>query len=192
MLKRVAQVVSAAVVLSLAVAGAASAGGCGAGECYEKVHAPDVYQTVAHPVVVAPARTEVVHTPAVYGSVARQVEVAPARAWHSVTPALYGTRQREVVVQPGGWRWQHTVDRHGRERLCKVYVAPVTSTVTEKVLLEPARRVTHVAPAVYREEHRTVVLKAAESHVVHHPAVVGVRHRDVLVRRGGWHWQRTW
>jgi hypothetical protein len=170
----------------------ALAGGCVHEECYAKVRAPDVYRTVLEPVVVRPARTEIVTTPAVYGAIARQVEVVPARAWHSVAPAVYGTVEREVVVKPGGWRWQRSVDRHGRETMCKVYVAPETRTVTATVLVEPARRITHVTPAVYREEYRTVLLKPAETHRLYHPAVFTYRSRDVLVRRGGWRWERTW
>jgi hypothetical protein len=68
----------------------------------------------------------------------------------------------------------------------------VTTTVTEKVLVEPARRVTHVTPAVYAAQHRTIVLQPAAQHKVHHPAVVSYRHHDVLVKRGGWQWQRSW
>lgn len=167
----------------------AAAGGCHTAACYEKVRTPDVYATVARPVVVVPARSEVVHTPAVYGSVVRQVEVAPARAWHSYSPPVYSSVARTVVVSPGGFRWQHTVDRHGRERLCKVYVAPVTRTVQQTVLVKPAERHTHVAPALYKTVHQPVVVRPTSVHTVHHPAVVDYRREKVLVRPGGYRWQ---
>ena len=194
MVQRFLKIAAALAALPVAVAASAAfAGGCGAhGECYDRVRTPDVYATVARPVVVAPARTEVYHSPAVYGTVARTVEVAPARAYSSTTPAVYGTVNKEIVVAPGGYRWQHTVDRSGRERLCKVATPAVTRTVKERVLLQPAQRVTHVTPAVHKDVHRTVVLKEAATHTVHRPALVGYQHQSVLVKRGGSHWQRSW
>ena len=185
---------------------AASAGGCaGHAECYAKVQSPDVYETVARPVVVAPARTEYVHspavvgyrpeatvvrpghvsvhhTPAVYGTIARQVEVAPARAYYSHTPAVYGTQHRDVVVQPGGWRWERKIDRHGRETMCKVAVPAVTRTIAERVLVSPGHRQLHVTPAVTRDVHRTVVVREAEAHKVYHPAIYGWAHRAIVVK----------
>lgn len=162
------------------------------GECYEKVRTPDVYATLARPVVVAPARSHVVHSPEVLGTIARSVEVAPARAYTSYSAPVYGTVARDVVVAPGGYRWERRSGRSGREEMCKVYVPPVTRTVHEPVLVEPARRVVHVTPAVRREVHRTVVLQPAARHVVHTPAVVAYERQDVLVQKGGTRWARTW
>lgn len=176
----------------LLLAPAAAHAGCWHQECYEKVRTPDVYARVVQPVVVAPARVDVYRTPAVYGAVAREVEVAPARAWTSYTPAVYGTVSREVVVSQAGWRWQRTVDWRGRERMCRVAVPAVTRRVHERVLLEPGRRVTHVAPAITRTVYRDVLVEPAHTHRVWRPALVGYAHRNVLVRRGGHHWQRSW
>jgi hypothetical protein len=163
--------------------------GCHRPTCYEKVRTPDAYATVVRPTVIAPAHTDVVRTPAVRATVARQVEVAPARAWHSYSPAVYGTVERTVVVKPGGYHWQHTVDRHGRERLCKVYVAPVRRVVHQTVLLKAAERRTHVAPAVHATVHRPVIVRPATVQTTHHPAVIGYRTEQVLVRPGGHRWQ---
>lgn len=191
MLKSVLCSAMLAALPAIALAAPAAAG-CHHGECYEKVHTPAVYATVARPVVVAPARSEMHYSPAVYGTVAREVEVAPARAWHSYTPAVYGTVQREVVVAPGGYGWQRSVDWHGRERICKVYRPAVTQRVAERVMIAPPQRVTHVSPAVYATVHRPVVLQEARAYRVYRPAVVAYERRDVLVRRGGHHWHRSW
>ncbi|MDX2155719.1 MAG: hypothetical protein SFW09_04335 [Hyphomicrobiaceae bacterium] len=227
--------ISAAALAAFA-ASPAMAGGCGRHvECYEKVRSPGIYATVARPVVVVPARQEVVTTPAVvmdrpervvvaagrttvvttpavYGTMHRSVEVAPARAHATWLPGVYATRHRTIVVAPGGIRWQRKVDRHGRETMCKVHVAPVTRSVAEKVLIEPPRRVVHVTPAVYAHQTRTVLVREAARHHIHRPTVyawssrpvvvappqrhvvtrplvLGVRHEQVLVRRGGMHWQ---
>lgn len=186
-----------AVVLNTALgAGPALAGGCrhASAECYEKVKTPDVYATVARPVVVAPARQEVVvtppividrlekveiaparyavhHTPAVTAIVHRPVEVAPARAHVSWTPAVYATRHRDVVVSPGTVRWERKRDRHGRETMCKVRTSPVIRTVAEKVMIAPPRRAVHVSPAVYAHESRTVLVREARRHTVYQPAL---------------------
>ena len=161
------------------------------GECYEKVRTPDVYATVARPVVVQPARIEVVHSPAVYGTLARTVEVAPARAYTSHTAPVYATVARDVVVAPSGYRWERKRGRFGREELCKVYVPAVTRRVQEQVLVEPSRRVVYLTPAVRREVQRTVVMQPAARHVVHSPGVVVYERENVLVQRGSIHWQRS-
>lgn len=175
-------------------ADAVLAGGCGPqrSECYERVRTPDVYATVARPVVERPGYWTTHRSPATYGTIRRRVQVAPARAYHTYSEPIYTTVARQVVVAPGGYRWERTVDRHGRERICKVAVPAQTRIVHERVLVEPGRRVTHVVPAVYRDVARTVVLREAQSHRVYHEPVIGVRHRQVLVRRGGTHWQRSW
>ena len=190
MFQRLVPVAAALAALPLVISLPATAG-CH-GECYEKVRTPDVYQTVAKAYVVEPARTSVVHTPAVYGAVRQTVEVAPARAYHSYTAPVYGTVNREVVVGGGGYAWQRTVDAFGRERMCKVYVPPVTRTVSERVLVQPSERVTHVVPAVHKEVIRPVVVQPASTHRVHHPAVYGYNTYNVLVQRGGYHWARSW
>lgn len=191
---RVSSVLAAFAAFAMLTANAALAGGCGhdRGECYERVRTPDVYATVAEPVVVRPAYSEIYRSPAILGTVSRRVEVAPARAYHTYSSPVYATMARRVIVAPGGYRWQRTVDRDGRERLCKVAVPAIVRTVHERVLIEPGRRVTHVVPALYRDVARTIVLRDARARRVQHPAIVGVRHRQALVHRGHAHWQRSW
>ncbi len=117
-----------------------------ASECYQKVATPDVYQTVARRVVVQPARSEVVYTPAVmgsrtqrvqtspgsvraehvpaqYGHVEKSVMVRPASVSYATIPASYRNEHHSVVVKLASWQWQRSVDRHGRETMCKVHRA---------------------------------------------------------------------
>lgn len=196
----------AAALAAAVLAYPAAAGGClhRSAECYEKVKAPDVYRTVAKPVVVAPGRTEVVsrpavvvdrpervelvpasasvvHTPAVYGTVHRTVEVAPARAHVAWTPAVYATRHRDVVVSPGIVRWERRIDAHSRETMCKVSTPAVTRTIAEKVLVAPPRRRVHVTPAVHRDVAQTIVVREAATRTVLHPAVYAWRSRPVVI-----------
>lgn len=199
-------VLSASLAMALG-ANPALAGGCrhASAECYQKVKTPDVYATVARPVVLAPARHEVVvsppvvvdrlekveiqparfavhHTPAVKALVHRPVEVAPARAHVSWSPAVYATRHRHVVVSPGAVRWERKRDRHGRETLCKVHTPAVTRTVAEKVMIAPPRRAVHVTPAVYANETRTVVVRQVSRHTVYQPALYAWHNRPVIAR----------
>ena len=206
-------------------------------ECYEKVHAPDVYATIERPVVVAPARREHVyepalvldrphrvevipqaivtqHVPAVYSTVVRSRLVRPAQAAYVYHPAIVGRVHRTVVTDPGSVRWSRTIGHDGRERLCKVHVAPTTRTVVRDVVVSPARRVAvmtpaiyhdvavpvlvspprtrHiVAPAVYAVQNRPVVLKPAAVRIIDHPPVLGVERQRVRVSTGGHVWQRT-
>ena len=184
---------------------AALAGGCGAAECYERVRTPDVYQTVARPVVIASARHVVVsspavighqvnrveltpgswhahHQPALYGSRVRQVQVAPARVHYASTAPVYRTEHQTVVVAPGGYRWEHRRDRFGHDRLCKVHTAPVTRTVARQVLVAPAGRVAHVTPAAYRFVEQPVLLQAARTRHTYQPGVHDFVSHHVVVR----------
>lgn len=240
MLRNAATAAAACAGLMLA-AGTAQAfdRGCGghAVACYEKVRTPDVYATVARKVVVRPASREVVETPAIYGRRASRVVVDPARVHAVREPALYTTRLKRVLIRParvsyeqvpatvrtvrervqvsdGGYRWEHRRSLFGRERLCKVRGRPVYKTVTREVVVRPAERIRHVAPAVYehvperilvREArtrkvytpavtaivHKNVLLKPAERHVIHRPAIVGTEHERVRVREGGYAWRAT-
>ena len=232
----------AALLGLVAATSTGNAFGCGhansaAAECYEKVVTPDEYRTVARPVVVQPARREVIHVPAVrgvhteriqvsagsvtaehvpaqYGQIARHVVVTPASVAYTSVPAIYRTEHHTVVIKPAGWHWQRSVDRHGRETLCKVLVPAVTQAVARQVLVAPARQVAHAVPAVYqtvsqsvqiapaRIRHvvnpatyaivdRPVVIRPASQQVVHHPAVMSVAQSQELVRRGNTSWQPT-
>lgn len=205
-------------------------------ECYEKVRKPDVYATVERPVVVAPGRREVIHTPAVieprpyrvgpaysirtehvpavYSTVMRRQLVQPASVSYVHQPAVVQRVHQTVVAHPGGVRWERQVDRHGVERMCKIHVPAVTSTVARDVVVSPARRVAVETPAVYHEvavpvlvspartrhvsvpapyavAYRPTVLKAASIVVVDHPPVIGVERQRVLVQSGGSTWQRS-
>jgi hypothetical protein len=218
------------------LSGPASAGGCrDNAECYEKVKAPDVYATVARPVVVQPGYQQTVHTPAVvgartqkievqpgawsahhkpaeYGSYTKSVMVQPARVSHTHVPARYATVHETVVVRAAGYRWERSVDRHGRETMCKVAVPAETRTVARQVQVSAAQTVAHTTPAVYKTVTQPVllspaktvhaytppvhdyvshpvVLRPAQTHVVNHPPVMGVAHSQVLVREGGSRWQ---
>ncbi len=217
--------------------------GCGgreparAVECYEKVRRPDVYAIEERPVVVERARREQVFVPAVVEPRPYRVEVAPARVYAGHVPAVYATvlksrlveparttyvtepavverRQVHVMTHAGGVRWERSVGHDGRERLCKVEVAPQYRSVARDVVVAPTRRVAVHTPAVYRAvpvsvemspahtrllrqlpayvvETRPTVLRPAEVHIVDHPPVVALERQRVRVQSGSTAWQRT-
>ncbi len=195
-----------AVVMAVPMlATAAAAGGCGAVECYAKVKHPDVYQTVARPVVLAPARQDVVttpamighqvnrvevmpgrwhahHEPAMYGTRAKVVQVAPAKVHYSVTAPVYQTVHQNVVVQPGSYRWEHKHGLFGHDKLCKVYTPAVTQTVARTVMVAPAQKVAHVTPASYRTVTQPVLLRPAATRHVYQPPVHDFVSTPVVVR----------
>ena len=131
--------------------------GCQHVECYRQVRQPDVYASVARPVVVEPGYTEVVrhgpviynrsarveavpgrfhvqHVPAMYGSYTRTVMVSPARTIYEHQPAVRKVVHQKVIIRPASYRWENTVDRHGRVTRCKVVVPAVTRTVAREVV----------------------------------------------------------
>jgi hypothetical protein len=64
----------------------------------------------------------------------------------------------------------------------------VYKTVSQPLLIAPAKvRHTYVPPRHAWVDHPMVV-RPATQRVIHHPAVIGTRHEDVLVRRGGSAW----
>jgi hypothetical protein len=69
-----------------------------------KVQTAPVTRTVAHNVVVAPARRVAHVTPAVYETVERSVVVRPASVQHVYQPPVHGYVNRQVVVQPATQR----------------------------------------------------------------------------------------
>jgi hypothetical protein len=204
-------------------------------KCYQKVHTPAVYSTVAHPVVVEPARHQIVHMPAVvgtrtqrielhpgawtshhrpaeYGQYTKSVVVHPARVSHTYVPARTTTVFDHVVVRKAATRWEHSVDRHGRETKCKVHIPAETRRVARQVEISPAHTVAHSVPAVYKTVTQPVlvspaktvhsysppvhdyvahpvVLRPASSRVVIHPPVIGVAHKRELILEGGTKWQ---
>lgn len=84
-----------------------------------KVQTPAVVKTVAHDVVVAPARRIAHDTPAVYGTVQRPVVIQHASVSRSYQAPLYTNVVRPIVVQPATQR----VINH----------APVVGVVHERV-----------------------------------------------------------
>jgi hypothetical protein len=213
-----------------------SRAGCDA-DCYQKVRQPDVYGTIQRPAVVEPARSETVHqpaaiairpqrievipgqwhgtrTPAIYGSMQKHVLAKPAKVTYSHVPAVYKTVHEEVQVRPAAIKWSRSHDRFGHETMCKVPVAGETRTVARKVLVQPAQRIAHTTPAVFRSVttpvlmapakvrhtyqppvHQWVanahVIRPAMLHTVTHPAVIGSVDHTVLVKKGGYRWQRS-
>ena len=208
--------------------------GCRSAECYERVRRPDVYATVARPVVIAPGHVDVVrhppvvienvrrietvpgqfhvqHSPAMYGSYTRTVMVSPARTVHQHVPAVRQIVHRHEIVRAASYRWERTVDAHGRVTMCKVGVPQVTRTVAREVVVAPAQTVALVVPAQYRQISQPMLVAPARRHftyqppayayvsepmvvrpatqsVIHHPPVMGVQHQEVLVQRGGYGW----
>jgi hypothetical protein len=140
--------------------------------------------------------------------------VAPARVSYEDAPAVYKTVHETVVVKPAGVTWQRKHDWHGRETMCKVHTPAVTQTVAKQVMVSPPSRIAHQTPAVYEHQTRKVLAQAASTRhvyeppvhqwvaqpyvarpasqrVVHTPALVAMQHRQVLVREGGYAWQRS-
>lgn len=129
-----------------------------------------------------PGQWHVQRTPAVYGSRAERVLVQEATVTYDHVPAVTRSVERTVVVRPGGVKWEHRRGLFGREKLCKVQTPPVTRTVTEQVVVAPARRVAHQTPAVYRTVNRPVLIqRASVSRVYEAPMYANVV-RPVVVR----------
>lgn len=225
----------AAIGLTPAI-GTAQAGdrGCRTVACFERVRQPDLYKTVHRPVVVAPGYTEVVrnapvvmdrvrrvevvpgqfnvtHAPAVYGSYSRAVMVAPARHVQQHVPAAHQTVHSQVVVRRASFKWQRTVDAHGRITMCKVEVPAMTRTVARTVQVSPAMTVMRTIPARYTQVQAPVLLQPARTQytyqpamhayvsepmvirpatqtVIQHPPVIAMQRHEVLARRGGHAW----
>lgn len=177
----------------------------------EVVHEPAIVTTRQQRIETQPGYWVAEKVPAQVGSVTKAVMVRPATVHHETIPAEYRTVHETVVVRPAGWRWEYSVDRFGRETKCKVEVPAVTRTIARRVMVAPARTVVHTNPAVYKTVTRPLliapakvrhtyvpprhawvehpmVIKPATQRVIHHPAVVGVVHEDVVVRRGGAAW----
>ncbi len=212
----------------------ASDHGCRSVECYRQVKRPDVYATVARPVVLEPGRTEVIrhapvvmdrvrrieaipgrfnvqHVPAMYGSYTKTVMVSPARTIHEHVPAVRKVVHQHEVVRAASYRWERTVDAHGRVTKCKVMTPAVTRTVAREVVVAPAQTVARVIPAQYRQVSQPMLLapartvqsyqppvysyvsepmmiRPATKQVIQYPPVIGMQHRHVLVQRGGYGW----
>lgn len=212
-------------------------GGCSgqAVACYDKVRVPDVYATetrsvllrpayrtivptpplirnYAVPVVMRPGRWHTVVAPPVYGMQRERVVVAPAQRVYEEVPAVTRRVTRTVVV-PASVRWERTRFL-GRERLYKIATPATRRTVEREIVVSPARRITHVRPAVYGLVERPVVVRPPMARQVYeppvhgyinrsvvvrpaglvafsHPPVVGVTREHVLIRPGGYAWVRS-
>jgi hypothetical protein len=70
----------------------------------------------------------------------------------------------------------------------KVASPPLYETVTEPVLIEPARVVAHAVPAQYEQVTRQVVVRPARVVAHHTPAVTQTVAEQVLVQPGGRVW----
>jgi hypothetical protein len=188
-LSRIALGLTGALVLAGAAVGPAQAGGrCSGSSCYELVHRPAVFDTVAETVVVAPARTVARHIPAVTDVVHEQVVVRPARTVAHRIPAEYGTVAEKVLVAPAGKVWTVRVDHHGRHVGCWVDV-PAKYAIRHRTVLVREAAITHeTIPAIVQTRQRVVVVEPART--VHEtiPAKTRVVHRQVMIEpaSSGW------
>lgn len=173
--------------------------------CYEKVRRPDVYATVARPVVVEPARREIVHEQAVIQNRPYRVAVVPPR-WHAVAerarymtvmrrelvrpatvryvqqPAVVARVTETVATRPAGLVWRHAYSRDGAERMCAERIPARTATVTHSVVVAPARRVAVETPAVYHEVARPVLVAPARVRHVYDPGLYAVVPHPVVLK----------
>ncbi len=76
-------------------------------------------------------------------------------------------------------------------RRVPVYSPAVYRRVHEPVLLRPAMKRRVVSPALVAWRERHVVVEPSRRVVVDHPPVVAKKRCKVLVRRGGYAWQRA-
>lgn len=202
----------AVATVAVGLAGPVAAyGGCKgqAVECYEKVRHPDLYKSVARPVVVKPGWKEVVETPpiverrtdrvvvapghwlakrepAVYGYYAKRVLVAPAHVRFEVTPPTRHVVHQTVVVRPGGYHWVHKRGAHGQQIKCKVKSAPVTRTIAREIV-EPGMRIPRHVPAVYQTVERPVLVQPARTKHFYQAPVYGLVDRTVVVQPASRH-----
>jgi hypothetical protein len=157
---------SAALLLALP-AGTAVADHCSCCGCGHRASAS--YATVARPVVVRPAYSQVVTSPAVYGMRTERVLVSPGRTRAEHIPAVVGTRTERVVVSPARVVYEPRV------------IPAVYGSVTRQVVLRPASVRYVTEPAVYQNVARRVVVQPAASRVIEQPAVMGYRQERVVV-----------
>jgi hypothetical protein len=203
---------------------------------------PAQYATQTRQVMVSPARTVYETIPAQYQTVTRDVVVQPASyRWERRSAGAAVVGHGGVVAVQGGQVAGHAkpmklgFGHHGHKHhghhgfhggysysgggatgdvICKVYVPAVTRTVTQQVVVSPARQIARVIPAEYRTVtqnvlisparvrhsyvppvygwgQRQVVIRPASSHVVTQPAIMGVAYDRVLVQRGHSSWQQV-
>ncbi|MGL4241501.1 MAG: hypothetical protein ACRCTI_10365 [Beijerinckiaceae bacterium] len=173
--------------LGAMIATAQAGGGCQ--NCYQKVVTPPVYRTVAEPVVVRPAHTIAHTTPAQYGVVHEKVVVRPAQTVARHVPAEMGTVAETVMIAPARKEWQVTVDAHGRKIGCWVKIPAQYATQHRTVVVRPAQTYHETIPAQYATQARHVMVRPAQVHHQMVPAQYGVQHRTEMVSPGAAHWQ---
>jgi hypothetical protein len=170
----------------------AAAFGCGHhGACATPAHVPAPVFTHTQRIETSPGYVTREVVPAQYATVSKQVMVRPASVRYETVPAQYRTVQREVVVQPACWR-EETVASHGgghgsghggghhgllghghmlgRGHTRQVYVPAVTRTVTEQVLVSPARTIAHTTPAQYETVTQRLLVSPERTRVGYVPA----------------------
>jgi hypothetical protein len=175
------------VVMTAMIATAHAGGGCKT--CYERVVTPPVYRTVAEKVVVRPAQTVAHTTPAEYGLVHEKVVVRPAQTFARHIPAVTSTVAETVMVAPARKEWRITRDAHGREIGCWIKVPAQYATQHRTVVVRPAQTVHEVVPAQYGVQARQVLVRPAQVHHQVIPAEYGLRHRTEMVApaSASWH-----
>src|SRR5688572_10185725 len=166
---RCCSALAVAVAVSLS---ASPASACRGAVCYDRVEAPDVYETVERPVVVRRGYREVYETEPVVVVRPERVVIAPGRVDYVMTPPVTRTVYKEVVVRRAGWRWERTWGPYGGERRCKVPVPAETKLVEREVVVRPGRRVALATPPVYGYRQRAVAVRPARQYVVDHPPAV--------------------
>ena len=182
---------------------------------WREFHAtPPIIANTFVPVLVRPGRWRTALRPPIYGTRLARVMVAPPSRVYEVIPPVTRQVAQTVVVSRGGVHWERSHGLFGGERICKVASGPVTRTVVRDVVVSPGRRIAHVIPAVYARVaqpimvrpptaahfyeppvramlSRAVVVQPSYLYTVDHPPVVGIAHEQVLVRSGGYAWQRS-
>jgi hypothetical protein len=177
-----------ALALLTTIATAEAGGRCGS-KCYERVHQPPTYGTIAETVEVAPARSYARHVPPVYGTVHEKIVVRPEHIVARVIPGQYQIVAETVEVVPARKVWKVIRDGWGREIGCWVSEPAQFATRHRHVQVSPERVVHDTVPAVYGTRERTALVKPGYVSHEHVPAQYGVRHRVVQTSPGYDGWQ---
>jgi hypothetical protein len=188
------KVLPIAALALLTTIAAAKAGGRCAGDCYERVHRPPTYGTIAETVEVSPARTYARHVPPVYDRVHERIVIRPEHTIARVIPAQYSVIAETIEVVPERKVWKIIRDGWGREIGCWVTEPAQFATRHRHVQVSPERVVHETVPALYGTRERTVLVKQGYVTHEHFPAQHGVRHRVVRTSPGHDRWEpiRKW
>jgi hypothetical protein len=156
------------------------------------VREPAVYEFRRERVMIRRAGTTVRYIPPVYATRAESVLVRPASVTYRYEPAVYKTVSRKVVSSGCETRLVRTRGCGGCVSTCTVS-KPVTRVgyVTDRVLVQEARRVAVRTPAEYATRKTLVEVKPGRSIVEYHPAEYINRTVHVKVRDGRCYTVRT-